>query len=101
MTSSAMLRLVALVTTDVSEERMSYIIRVLRLLVKANVFPSSPISVILMTEAVSSSETSVHTRFTLCNIPLEGTLDEWCLRLNCRATATGRLFLQFIMTSNT
>jgi hypothetical protein len=40
-----------------------------RLLVTANVVPSSPILVILMMEALSSSETSVLTRTTRRNIP--------------------------------
>jgi hypothetical protein len=40
-----------------------------RLLVTASVDPSSPILVTLMTEALSSSETSVLTRATLRNIP--------------------------------
>jgi hypothetical protein len=65
MASSGMLRRVALVRTDVSEEPSSSIIRVTRiselarLLVSANVVPSSPILVTLMMEAISSSETSV------------------------------------------
>jgi hypothetical protein len=42
---------------------------VLRLLVAANVFPSSPILVILMMEATLSSETSFLTRATRRNIP--------------------------------
>jgi hypothetical protein len=87
-----MLRRVALVRTDVSEEFSSSFIRVTKfgelettlavtinrrtlflrslrqLLVKASVVPCSPILVTLMMEALSSSETSVLTRTTRRNI---------------------------------
>jgi hypothetical protein len=94
MVSSGMLRRVALVRTDVSEEPGASFIRVTRigelgttqaatsnrhtlvflhsvrwLLVAACVVPSSPILVTLMKEAPGSSETSVLTRTTQHNIP--------------------------------
>jgi hypothetical protein len=80
MVSSGMLRHVALVRTDVSEELSASFIGVTRiselgtmlaasLLVTASVVPSSPIPVTLMKEALSSSETSVLTRATWRNIP--------------------------------
>jgi hypothetical protein len=56
MPSSDMLRRVALVRTDVSEECSDSIIRVTRI-GTANVLPSSPIHVALMMETVRSSET--------------------------------------------
>jgi hypothetical protein len=57
-----MLRRVALVRT------CALLRNVCRLLVTANVVPSSPILVTVMTEALSSSETSVLTRATRRNI---------------------------------
>jgi hypothetical protein len=90
MVSSGMLRHVALVRTDVSEEPSSSFIRVTRiselgttlavtrsvhrLLVTASIVPSSPILVTLMKEALSSSETSVLTGATRRNIPEDTTL---------------------------
>jgi hypothetical protein len=86
MVSSGMLRHVALVRTEVSEELSASFIRVTRigvlgttlavtilnsmcqLLVTASGVPSSPILVTLMKEVLSSSETSVLTRATGCNI---------------------------------
>jgi hypothetical protein len=92
MASFGMLRRVALVRTDVSEELSVSFIRVTRigevgtilvvtsnrstlrrgvhlLLVTASVVPSSPILVTLMKETLHSSETSVLTRGTQPNIP--------------------------------
>jgi hypothetical protein len=73
-----MLRCVALVRTDVSEERSASFIRVTkivrRLLVTASVVPSSPILVTLMKEELHSCETSVLTRATGRNIPEDAIL---------------------------
>jgi hypothetical protein len=84
-----MLRRVALVRTDVSEDRIVSIIRVKRIgelgttlavasirttLVSSNVSPSSSILVILTSEAIIFSETSVLTRATRRNLPQDGIL---------------------------
>jgi hypothetical protein len=58
-----MLRRVALVKTDVSEELMTF-----------SVVPSSPLLVTLMKKALSSSETSVLNRARLRNIPADAIL---------------------------
>jgi hypothetical protein len=64
MSSSEKLGRVGLIKPSVTEERISSIITVflrsvLWLLLTANVVPSSPILVTLMTEAIPCSETSV------------------------------------------
>jgi hypothetical protein len=96
MASSGMLRRVALVRTDVSEEfnaniRVTrigelgatlgiwYLVfgissQCARLLVTANVVSSSQILVTLMREALSASETTVRTRPTRRNIPEDAIL---------------------------
>jgi hypothetical protein len=76
MVSSGMLRRVALVRTDVSEEtsHLVFLRSVRRLLVAASVVPSSLILVTLMKEVLDSSETSVLTRATRRNIPEDNIL---------------------------
>jgi hypothetical protein len=69
---------VALVRSDVSEECSSSIIRMtscmLRLLVTADVVPSSQIFVTLMMEEICSSEMLVLTRATWWKLPEDGIL---------------------------
>jgi hypothetical protein len=75
MASSGMLRRVAPLRTDVSEELSS----VRRLLVTAGIVPNSTILVTLMREALSSSETSVLTRRAIRrNIPEDAILHSHC-----------------------
>jgi hypothetical protein len=75
MVYSGMLRRVALVRTDVSEEPGALFLRsVRRLLVAACVVPSSPILVTLMKKALSSSETSVLAGATRRNVPEDAIL---------------------------
>jgi hypothetical protein len=69
MVSSGMLRRVALVRTDVSEELSASFIRVTRIdALGTTLAVSAPILVTLMKEALSSSETSVLTTATRRNI---------------------------------
>jgi hypothetical protein len=111
MVSSGMLRRVALVRTDVSEElRASFIMMtrigelrtmvavtsnrrsVYLLLVTTSVVPSSPILVTLMKEALSSSETSALTRAIRRNIP-EDTILHSHRRENFKSYNTIRVYI--------
>jgi hypothetical protein len=99
MVSSGMLRRVALVRTDVSEELRASFIRV-----TASVVPSSPILVTLMKEALSSSETSVLTRSTRRNIPEDTILQSVsCFQLadSFRHEDGGDTFLRNVASNKT
>jgi hypothetical protein len=80
MASSEMLRRVALLRTDVSEELSASFIRVTgicklgTMLVTASFVPGSSILVTLIKEALSFSETSVPTRATRRNVPEDAIL---------------------------
>jgi hypothetical protein len=104
MVSSGLLRRVALVRTDVSEEPGASFIRVFlrsvhRLLVVACVVPSSPSFVTLMKEAPGSSETSVLTRATRRSNPedtilqlLNTFIQSQSRHSNCFVLAEGGLY---------
>jgi hypothetical protein len=78
MPSAWNLHRVALVRTDDSDERIPLSSGVLRLLVTSKV-PTSPVLVILMMEAICSSETSVLSGATQPNM-----LENGILRSHCR-----------------
>jgi hypothetical protein len=77
---------VDLVRTDVSEQHITSIIRVLLLLVTANVL-SSTIPVNLMMKTIRSSEKSSLIRITRRNIAEEGITDETMLGVFCAIRA--------------
>jgi hypothetical protein len=59
---------------EIGPSASQFLRSVLRLLVTANVIPSSLIFVTWMIEAIFFSETSVFTRTTRCHIPEDGIL---------------------------
>jgi hypothetical protein len=97
MLSSGMLRYVALVRTDVSEEISTSFIKVKRIgeLVTASIVPSSLIFVTLMNEALGSSETSVLTRATRRNVPEDAILHSH-LRENLKSYKEDDTFLPLL-----
>jgi hypothetical protein len=80
MASSGILRRVALIRTDVSEEPTASFIRVTKIgeigttLAVTSIVPGSPILVTWMKEALGSSEMSVLTRPSQRNIPEDAIL---------------------------
>jgi hypothetical protein len=76
MVSSGMLRRVALVRTDVSEELNGSFIRVTRISELGTTLAVTSNGCTLMKKALSSSETSVLTRATCRNIPEDTILEK-------------------------
>jgi hypothetical protein len=93
MVSSGMLRPLALLRTDVSEELSASCLR--RLFVTVSVVPSSLILVTLMEEVLSSSETSDMTRATQRNIP-----EDTILYSMCSSKTSNLLLVYYRMSSS-
>jgi hypothetical protein len=68
------------VTNAATKYYIVFLRSMLRFLVTANVVPSSPIPVTLMMKALRSSETSVLTRPTQCNIPGNGIIENYSVK---------------------
>jgi hypothetical protein len=103
MASFGILRRVALVRTDVSEELSASTIRVTRIdeigttLAVTNNLRSSTILVSLMKEALRSSETSILTRATRRNIPEDAILQN---PNNLKGCKCAELWCQFAIINS-
>jgi hypothetical protein len=91
MQSSGMLHCVALVKTNVSEECSASIISVTRIRELGTLAVTIAVTATLMMEALCSSETSVLTRATWCNIPGNGILHS-----NCRENLKSYTYQNFL-----